>query len=876
MNRGGSMSLLESIFQSGDDANIAWQVTKLEDLHDILDVILAQEEPGLPVRPLVYLLFVPQFDGTDVPAVPEDTSKFRFSSVWGMLPERTCVIQIPLSHRFERFTADVFQAVRNHAGALFLFDCLSELQEIWSTDMMMENFFSLITPLIKETGSRAVFPLIRSRHSEEAIAGIRDRADDFLDLYAENGRVYVRAQKLSGTVPAAGYHPHYLIRESRQFEPIEDGVILARFHHALERYGRPGGAGRMDSWDRFFYRARRDYEEGYNLEETCSWMCKIMLTRDKKLQKLIVKHFTPEDYFFIKEHMVGTGLVGGKTCGMLLSRKLIENLRPDLAMRLEPHDSFFVGSDVYYTYLVANGLWELRILQQTEEGYFTAGKELQERIEQGVFPERIRKELVRMLDYYGQCPVIVRSSSILEDGFGNAFAGKYESVFCANTGTPEERLAEFENAIRTVYASTMNPSALEYRLQRGLSQRDEQMGLLVQRVSGTYFGDYFMPCAAGVGYSHSAYRFLEDLDPAAGMLRLVMGLGTMAVDQTGGSYPRLVSLDRPEATSFHSSGDHHRHSQQLVGLISCSERKLTQIPLSRIEKYLPGYLQRMLLSNDTDAERSFRERGESRQIRYISCAGLVKNHALMEDLREILQVLHKAYGNAVDLEFAVNLAENGEYVINLLQCRPLQGPSDEKQIVMPAEQKPEHIFLKSEHASMGNSCREMLDYVIYIDPVRYYNMPYSEKNRIANLIHDINWKFRNQNQKIILMLPGRVGTSSPELGVPVSFADISGMTAVFEMAESRAGYQPELSYGSHFFQDLVESGILYGAVHEDARTVLFQPELLKTIPNRIAELNPKYDGYKAVAGLYCVSGRSWTLYHDLEQEKLLIYLDKLK
>ena len=100
----------------------------------------------------------------------------------------------------------------------------------------------------------------------------------------------------------------------------------------------------------------------------------------------------------------------------------------------------------------------------------------------------------------------MRSSSILEDGFGNAFAGKYESIFCSNTGTAEERLFEFEEAVRTVYASTMSKSALDYRLRRGLEGRDEQMALLVQRVSGSHYENFFMPCAAGVGYSYSPYR----------------------------------------------------------------------------------------------------------------------------------------------------------------------------------------------------------------------------------------------------------------------------------------------------------------------------------------------------------------------------------
>src|SRR5690606_19313529 len=111
----------------------------------------------------------------------------------------------------------------------------------------------------------------------------------------------------------------------------------------------------------------------------------------------------------------------------------------------------------------------------------------------------------QILEYFGQSPIIVRSSSLLEDSFGNAFAGKYESVFCVNQGTPEERYRAFEQAVRTVYASAMDRDALVYRLNRGLAGRDEQMALLVQRVSGDHFGDLFFPHAAGVGHSANLY-----------------------------------------------------------------------------------------------------------------------------------------------------------------------------------------------------------------------------------------------------------------------------------------------------------------------------------------------------------------------------------
>src|SRR5699024_232179 len=171
---------------------------------------------------------------------------------------------------------------------------------------------------------------------------------------------------------------------------------------------------------------------------------------------------------------------------------------PQYRHRLEPHDSYYIGSDVFYTYIVSNNCWETRIAQRTDEGYFEKAGALKEALLSGSFPPDIREKFRKLLEYFGQSPIIVRSSSFLEDGFGNAFAGKYESVFCVNQGTPEERLLAFEAAVRTVYASTMDISALEYRKIQGLDHHDEQMAVLVQRVSGSYHGSYFFPSAAGM------------------------------------------------------------------------------------------------------------------------------------------------------------------------------------------------------------------------------------------------------------------------------------------------------------------------------------------------------------------------------------------
>ena len=474
---------------------------------------------------------------------------FRFASHEPLIEDRPEVktVVIPLSHRFETFTVDIHYVIEQEGfDAFYVFDCLSELQAAWATDLMMGNFFKVTCPFLFVLDTVAFFPIIRGKHSVDAINKILNTTQLFFDVYSDSKNIYVRPEKVWNRNSDTMFLPHTYEPETGRFQPILDGVKSSRFYQTLGQAQRSSEDQYQDSWDRFFNRTRILHESQADIAEECSRMCNIMMTRDEKMREMVKKNFTPEDYFAIRDHMIGTGMIGGKACGMLLARAIIRNKEPDIAEYLEPHDSFYVGSDLYYTYIVDNDLWALRIKQRTEDGYFTLADDFARKLMEGSFSDAMREQFLRIIEYYGQDPYIIRSSSILEDGFGNAFAGKYESVFCANRGSLEERLEEFENAIKTVYASSMSLSALDYRKRRGLDKRDEQMALLIQRVSGSYYGNCYMPCAAGVGYSYSPYRVMKDSDPTCGMLRLVMGLGTSAVDRTEGSYPRIVNLDMPE------------------------------------------------------------------------------------------------------------------------------------------------------------------------------------------------------------------------------------------------------------------------------------------------------------------------------------------
>ena len=835
--------------------NVVWQVPSLKEFRVVAERFA--EQAIRDRRNLIYIRFAEH----EPILTPREGLKIE---------------RVELSHRFETFTVDIHNLIeREGRDAFYVFDCLSELEAAWATDLMMGDFFHLTCPYLFILDTVAYFPLIRGRHSFDAIATIRDTTQLFLDIYKGEDQLYVRPMKVWKRYSPTMFQPHALDAEKGSFRVLSDGTEVSRFYSIMNKALFGGIDQNLDSWERFFKTSKRRFLSGEDITDACSRICNIMLTRDERMRKLIKANFRPEDYFEIHGRLIGTGMIGGKACGMLLARKIIENHNPDLYSRLEPHDSFYIGSDVFYSFIVDNGFWDLRIRQRTEEGYFTLAEEFAERLMEGSFSSRIETELRRIIDYYGNDPFICRSSSILEDGFGNAFAGKYESVFCGNLGTPEERLEEFERAIKEVYASTMSFSALDYRKRRGLDKRDEQMAILVQRVSGSRYEGFFMPCAAGVGYSMSPYR-IGNVKSESGMLRLVMGLGTAAVDRRTGSYPRMVSLDAPSKIIHTTMSDRQQYSQRIVDAVSLETGKVEGFDPLKISDAFPYYQKKNLYSHNSDTERMFRERGERREILFVSCEGLTKNQQLMKDMQDMLALIQEHYEYPVDTEYTINLSQDGSYVVDLLQCRPLQLTQDGDKVDFPEDVREERVLLETKGVSMGFSRKIPVDVVVYIDPVRYYNMPYRQKYDVKKYLTDVNWYFRGKGKRLLLLTPGRICTSSPELGVPSTFADISEFSVIAEVSETKAGYIPELSYGSHIFQDLVEAGILYTAVFEGNHTIAYHPEILESDPERIRDITEEItkpaEEHAGILRVFDCSASEMTLYYDLTEERLLVTL----
>jgi len=472
-----------------------------------------------------------------------------------------------------------------------------------------------------------------------------------------------------------------------------------------------------------------------------------------------------------------------------------------------------------------------------------------------------------MLEYFGQSPIIIRSSSLLEDNFGNAFAGKYESVFCVNQGTPQERYEAFEQAVRIVYASTMNEDALNYRMNRGLAQHDEQMAILVQRVSGDRHGDWFFPHIAGVGNSTNLYVWDGSIDMNAGMLRLVLGLGTRAVDRTDGDYVKIVCLDNPLRIPPMNYEDQKKFSQHRLDLLSLKDNTLESKDLDEVLSIPLKTDKDLFVSPDYAALDRIRELGyrDYKTPYLLDFKKLLKDTKFAVIMKEILALLSKAYDYPVDIEFTANFNKDNGFKINLLQCRPLQTRGLGKTVKIPELKDAKDCFFSSRGNFMGGSVRLPIDYVVFISANAYLKLSEQEKYEIARTIGLINSQMKGKNA--MLTGPGRWGSTTPSLGVPVHFTELCNMKVLCEYSSKKEGFMPELSYGSHFFQDIVESEIFYVAIFDGYKDVIFNPEHILHKENLLTSFLPSGHKFKDVIHIAHTSGME--IYSDIVTQKLL-------
>lgn len=560
------------------------------------------------------------------------------------------------------------------------------------------------------------------------------------------------------------------------------------------------------------------------------------------------KYLSIEDFFGLAERLIyppgSHGKLGGKSAGLFLASRILRQAgrRVKAIGEIKTPKTWYITSDGIIYFQHYNNLDEV-----SEQKYKDIDLIRQEYphivqlFKNSTFPQEIVKGLSVALDDFGDVPLIVRSSSLLEDRLGTAFAGKYKSLFLANRGDKEKRLEALLDAVAEVYASIFSPDPIAYRAERGLLDFYEEMGVMIQEVVGRRVGKYFFPAYAGVAFSRNEFRWSPRIGREDGLLRIVPGLGTRAVDRVSDDYPVLIAPSKPHLKVNVSIDDVLRYSPRRIDVIDLEKNAFVTMDIKTLLKevghaypaasrvfsvHRDGLLQRpMGLATDLgdgDAVATF--------------DGLISGTPFVSRVETILKSLESALGVPVDIEFA---SDGDDF--HLLQCRPQSFAIDDAPMDIP-DHVPDEAVLFTAHRFVSNGSVPDISHIVYVDPEKYGDIgAFSDLLAVGQAVGKLNKIL--PRRKFILMGPGRWGSRGDvKLGVRVTYSDISNTALLIEVARKKGNYVPDVSFGTHFFQDLVESGIRYLPLYPDDDGVRFNEAFLLGAPNSLSEILPEFSG----------------------------------
>jgi len=573
------------------------------------------------------------------------------------------------------------------------------------------------------------------------------------------------------------------------------------------------------------------------------------------------------------------GKLGGKAAGLLLARWILE--QPEVAKLglagIRIPRTWSIISDAIMDFIRVNDLED--VMDQKFKDISQVRREYPHMVQlfkNSAFPPEMLTGLSRALDYFGEVPLVVRSSSLLEDRFGTSFSGKYKSIFLANQGTKSERLDALQDAVAEVWASVLGPDPIEYRRERGLQEFVEEMGVLIQEVVGTRVGKYWLPAYAGVAFSMNEFRWSPRIQREDGLIRLVPGLGTRAVDRTTDDYPVLAVPAQPGLRANQSLDEILRYSPQKADVINLETGDFEGVPIADImaqggEDY--PLIERVfsVLKNGHLQRTSRMMVDVKNDDLVVDMEGLLGGTDFTEKINTMLNIMAEYMNAPVDLEFAHDGKD-----FYLLQCRPQAVTVDSASVAIPNDVDDDEILF-SANRYVSNGWVPTISHIVYVVPKAYAALGSPEEMAEVGLaVGVLNGLL--PKKKFILMGPGRWGSRGDiKLGVRVTYADLNNTSMLIEIARQVGNYVPDLSFGTHFFQDLVESQIRYLPLYPDSGEVAFNEDLLAAKDNVLAKLLPEYahlaDCLRVIDVPAANEGKILRIYLNADQDRALAALD---
>jgi len=554
-----------------------------------------------------------------------------------------------------------------------------------------------------------------------------------------------------------------------------------------------------------------------------------------------------EDFYDLVSRIVyplhGYGKLGGKCAGMFLAAQVLRKAEEstDLLRSIKVPKTWYVSSDALVDFLGYNNLRELYFrkymnIEHVRQEY----PHIVHLLKNSYFPPEISRGLALCLEDFEDRPLIVRSSSLLEDRMGSSFAGKYKSLFLANQGSRQERLSALQDAIAEIYASIFGPDPIEYRNERGLLDVHEEMGIMIQEVVGFRLGNYFLPAFAGVAMTNNEFRWSSRIRREDGLVRVVPGLGTRAVDRVGDDYPTLIAPGQSGLRVNITPDEVVRYSPRFADVINLETNTFETVEFRELlrkhgEEY-SGIRQIVSIVGDNRIRKPIGlEPDFEEDDLVVTFEGLISDTQFVKQIEGALHLLSDKIGKPVDIEFASDGTD-----LYLLQCRAQSYTEDYAPAPIPPN-LPRDIVLFSAHRSISNGRVSDITHIVYVDPERYAEMTDLRDLRdVGKAVGKLN-KLLPRRQ-FVLMGPGRWGSRGDiKLGVRVTYADISNTAVLMEVACTKGNYVPELSFGTHFFQDLVEADIRYIPLYPDEPDSTLDQTFLRRAKNMLPEMFPEFE-----------------------------------
>jgi len=600
------------------------------------------------------------------------------------------------------------------------------------------------------------------------------------------------------------------------------------------------------------------------------------------------RYSTVLDFVEVLTHTVGpgsgNGTLGGKASGLFRAEKILQAAKRDLISlrNLAIPKTWYITSDGIIDFLHFNALEEIPTIKYRDPQEIRQEfPYLEQLFKNSVLSPGIVAGLSLALDDFGDRPVVVRSSSRLEDTLGAAFAGKYKSLFLANQGSKRERLEALMDAVTEIYASVFGPDPIEYRRERGLLDFNEEMAIMLQEVVGRRAGKYFFPAYAGVAFSSNEFRWSPRIKREDGIVRMVAGLGTRAVDRIGDDYPVLVCPGQPGLRVNVGLEEILWYAQKKVDVINLETRRFETISSERLIREvgfeIPALSQIISVFQDGQLfspTSNWINLSDGQPV--ITFAKLLTSGPFIPMVRDILRILSETLGWPVDIEFA---CDGDIHKLYLLQCRPQSQAIGVTRAPIPEEIPPEDILF-SANRFVTTAQVKGIEYIVYVDPDAYDEVgSLEELVQIGRAVGELN--SRLPRGRFILIGPGRWGSRGDiKLGVRVGYSDINNTAMLIEVAKCKRDYVPEVSFGTHFFQDLVEAQIRYLPLFPDEDGVLFNEAFFLESPNVLRRWLPNARNLEHVLRLIHVpkvaDGATAAVIMDGESDKALAFLERTR